>query len=66
MTTTPSLESVKQQFDAWRTDPNKARKIPSYLWDKVSELVRHYKLSIILSTLNLNSMQIKTHCPQMN
>ncbi len=64
MPTAPTLDSVKQQFDDWRADPNKARKIPDYLWNNVAALLEHYKISKITSTLRLSSSQLKAHCQQ--
>jgi hypothetical protein len=66
MSTVPSLDTVKQQFDHWRATPNKNQRIPDYLWERVAILLDHYQVSKIQATLGLNSTQIKKHCQSRN
>lgn len=53
------LSSVKEAFTHWRTTRLKQGKIPDYLWERVRELLNHYPIAKICSTLSISSVQIR-------
>jgi len=63
MTINNSLDQVKRQFEKWRANPNRDRKIPDTLWKQVAPLLTQYKKSEILKTLGVNHQQLKSHLP---
>jgi len=57
---TSDLELVRNKFEDWRkTRKNRNEKIPDELWQSAGNLIGHYKLTKIASTLRLNSNQLK-------
>jgi hypothetical protein len=54
-----TLESVILDFANWRKEPGRPRFIPDYLWDKVFNLLAHYKKSIVLSKLCIATRQLE-------
>ena len=54
-----TLEEVEEQFLAWRTNKQGEKKIPQRLWDQVKGLLGHYKISVILKRLRINTTQAK-------
>lgn len=57
----PTLESVQQAFNHWRSHRGQDKTIPEYLWKQVSQILPHYRQQKILSTLRLNHYQLRKH-----
>ena len=56
---TPSLESVRQEFEHWRKSRTKQGKIPPYLWKEVEMLLKYHAISEVCRTLKINHGQIQ-------
>ena len=55
----PTLESVQQAFNHWRSNRGQDKTIREYLWKQVSQILPHYRQQRILSTLRLNHYQLR-------
>ncbi len=55
------LDQVKKTFARWRTSRNKQGKIPTSLWEEVDDLLIHYPISKISTSLGLSRFQINEH-----
>ena len=55
----PSLNDVKQRFSDWQATRDKHSRIPNELWGNVLDLIGHYSLDDISSTLNISRKQIQ-------
>lgn len=53
------LMSVKEAFTHWRSTRLRQGKIPDYLWEQVRELLTHYSIAKICSTLSISTVQIR-------
>ncbi len=53
-----TIDSVQQDFKAWRTSRHKRTKIPGDLWDKALKLLEHYPISQVVRDLGLNGGQV--------
>jgi len=49
-----TLESVKIQFDHWRSTRARGSKTPKHLWEAAQSLTKTYAYEQIASTLNIN------------
>ena len=61
-----SLKTVKQAFEQWRATRSHQQKIPHDLWQQVFALRDRYKISLILSTININNRQLKNALKEYN
>ena len=55
-----TLESVKIQFDHWRSTRARGSKTPKHLWEAVQGLTKMYACEQISSTLNINPHRLRT------
>ena len=55
----PSLNDVKQRFLDWYATRGKHSRIPNELWGNVLNLIGHYSLDDISSSLNISRKQIQ-------
>jgi len=56
----PTLETVQQQFEAWRTSRSKRNQpIPKHLWQAAVELCENYSISQVSRKLRLSYMALK-------
>lgn len=53
-----TIDSVQQDFKAWRSSRTKRTKIPDDLWDKTLKLLEHYPISQVVRDLGLNGGQV--------
>jgi len=56
---TPTLENVLEQFEAWRQNRVKRSAIPDVLWQAAVNLCQEYTISKVCSTLRLNYADLK-------
>lgn len=56
---TPSLESVRQEFEHWQKTRTKQGKIPSYLWKQVELLLKQHAMAGVCKALKINHGQIQ-------
>lgn len=63
---TQSLDTVKENFEAWRKTREKRSAIPQPLWDEAISLVSHYSINKIARTLRLNYATLKEHIQKAN
>jgi len=59
LSSNPTLESVKSQFDQWRATRVKGNRIPSSLWDAARYLTKSYNYKQIASELKLNPNRLR-------
>jgi len=65
--TTPTLESVKIQFQIWRDNKkNRNEPIPDELWKSAGMLLDHYRLTQITNELRLKSNDFKQKIARFN
>lgn len=55
----PSLEYVQRQFDVWRNQPRRGRKIPQELWDAAARLCLRYSVLKVSRALRLGYNELK-------
>ncbi len=55
----PSLNEVQQRFSDWHATRGKHSRIPNELWGNVLDLIGHYSLDDISSSLNISRKQIQ-------
>jgi len=57
---TPTIESVQEQFEVWRSKRAKKREpIPTHLWHQAAELCRVYSISRVSRQLRLSYSELK-------
>lgn len=57
---TPTIESVQEQFEVWRTNrANKREPIPGHLWQAAVELCREHTISHVCRRLHLSFTDLK-------
>jgi hypothetical protein len=61
--THPTLESVQQRFESWRTRRTKREPIPQPLWEAAAGLCRHYSVSHVCQQLRLSFTELKKRIP---
>ena len=54
-----TLESVKIQFDHWRSIRARGSKTPKHLWEAIQGLAKMYDYEQIASTLNINPRRLR-------
>lgn len=54
-----TLESVKIQFDHWRSTRTRGSKTPKHLWEAAQSLTKMYAYEQIASTLNINPHRLR-------
>lgn len=57
--TSPTLESIQQQFEAWRISRRKREPIPGPLWEAAAGLCRRYPITHVCRRLRLSFAQLK-------
>jgi hypothetical protein len=63
-TSRSDLESVKVQFDAWRSNKkNERERIPKELWEAAIEIVGPYSINEVATHLRLNYTDLKKRMP---
>jgi hypothetical protein len=55
----PSLEQVERQFEAWRNQPQRSRKIPLELWEAVARLCVRCSVLQVSRTPRLGYNELK-------
>ena len=56
---TPTLEQIREQFEAWRQGRKKRSAIPEELWQSAVNLRQDHSISKVPSTLGLNHAVLK-------
>jgi hypothetical protein len=56
--TTLTIDSVRHDFNVWRTSRAKKGRIPDHLWDKVMKLLDYYPIGKVASALQLSGGQV--------
>jgi hypothetical protein len=54
-----AVESVRRQFEKWRRDPGRDRRIPEDLWQAAAELAREHGIWRTALALRLNNQALK-------
>ena len=54
-----TLESVEQQFEAWRANRTKREPIPERLWEAAAGLCRHHPITHVCRRLRLSFAELK-------
>lgn len=54
-----TLESVKMQFDHWRSIRARGSKTPKHLWQAIQTLTQRYAYEQIAETLNINLYRLR-------
>ena len=57
----PSLDDVREQFETWRKNRRKKKRIPPRLWKAAASLSEDYPLSQISTTLRINYSDLRRH-----
>ncbi len=57
----PSLADVQEQFETWRKNRRKKKRIPSRLWKEAARLSEDYPLSQISTALRVNYSDLRRH-----
>ena len=55
----PSLEQIQEQFETWRNQPRRGRKIPEELWDAAARLCLRHSLLRVSRALRLGYNELK-------
>jgi len=59
---TPTLETVQEQFRAWRSNRvSKREPIPAHLWQAAAELCQAHPISHVCKQLRLSFTDLKRH-----
>ena len=58
-TVKPTLEVVRNQFEAWRKRRRRGRRIPESLWQAATEQCREHSVGEVSGTLRLNYNDLK-------
>ncbi|MCK9247217.1 MAG: hypothetical protein M0P11_09755 [Anaerolineaceae bacterium] len=53
------LDQVKQQFEAWRKQSGRTRKIPEELWEAAVALCKEHSVTKVSKALGLNHSDLK-------
>ena len=61
---TPTLESVQDQFKAWRAGKAGREPIPEHLWAAAARLCREHPLTRVSRVLRLSFNDLKKHLPE--
>jgi hypothetical protein len=61
---TPTLESVQEQFKAWRAGKTGREPIPEHLWAAAARLCQDYPLTRVSRVLRLSFNDLKKHLPE--
>jgi hypothetical protein len=61
---TPTLESVQEQFQAWRAGKSGREKIPEHLWAAAAQLCREHPHTLVSRVLRLSFNDLKKHLPE--
>ena len=56
-----SLDDVQEQFETWRKNRRKKKRIPQRLWKAAASLSEDYSLSQISTALRVNYSDLRTH-----
>ena len=56
---TPTLDQIREQFEAWRQGRKKRSAIPDKLWQSAVSLCQDHSISKVSSTLRLNHAVLK-------
>jgi hypothetical protein len=64
----PTIDQVKEQFDAWRKNKKLQKSIPDELWKAAASLCGHgtHRPYLIAKKLGLNYKKLKQHLPAAN
>jgi hypothetical protein len=54
-----SLEEVRRQFEAWRNQPHRGRRIPEELWEAAARLCLRYSVLKVSRALRLGYNELK-------
>lgn len=57
--TQPDVESLKQEFDQWRSTRIRGESIPESLWEKTIDLAKKYPHSQIARLMSLDASSLK-------
>jgi hypothetical protein len=57
-----TLESVREQFIAWRSSPHRRRRIPEELWIAAVELCGDHSICKVSRTLRLDYKTLRSRC----
>jgi len=61
---TPTLESVQEQFKAWRAGKAGREPIPEHLWEAAARLCREHPPTRVSRVLRLSFNDLKKHVPE--
>ena len=61
---TPTLESVQEQFKAWRAGKAGREPIPEHLWEAAARLCREHPRTRVSRVLRLSFNDLKKHLPE--
>ena len=61
---TPTLESVQDQFKAWRAGKAGREPIPEHLWEAAARLCREHPVTRVSRVLRLSFNDLKKHLPE--
>ncbi len=54
-----SLDQVKHQFEVWRKQSCRTRKIPEELWEAAVALCKEHSVTVVSKALRLNHSDLK-------
>lgn len=54
-----AIQEVQRRFEAWRSRPHKARRIPDELWDAAAQLCLEHSVYSVSRALRLNYNDLK-------
>ncbi len=54
-----TLDQVKHQFEAWRKQSGRTRKIPEELWEAAVALCKEHSVTVVSKALRLNHSDLK-------
>jgi len=60
-----TLQEVQHQFEAWRSKPDRERRIPGELWDAAASLCLEHSVLSVSRTLRLNYKDLKERLKQI-
>jgi len=58
-----TLDTVRQQFESWRSKSTKRRRIPPHLWGAAVRLCETYPITRVCRHLRLSFPDLKKHIP---
>src|SRR6056297_2158026 len=62
-TESPSLDTVRRQFEQWRSSRTKREPIPQHLWDAAAELCQSHPITHVCRHLRLSFADLKKRLP---